>query len=209
MRELRIDPGGAAQARPLLCTSGYRSFPLLAAPRSPVLNATRAKVSRGVTPVTALCPVEASDIRPGIDESGERRNASREIHQSAATKFPTELRRAQARGTAFGSPVGPGDTQCASATHAASQDAPRYVGSCSDRDDDPGLGRMAVRAGVEAATHPGQRKISPGRVRTGIRSDVRKHLSPAAYFSGASRTPGRPGHEKSRPLRRTQVTCRC
>src|ERR1700704_3580450 len=126
------------------------------------------QVSRGVTPVTASCPVEASDIRACIDESGERRNASREIHQSAATKFPTELRRPQARGTAFGTPVGPGDTKFASATHAASQDAPRYVGSCSDRDTDPGLGRMAIGAGIEAPTHAGQRKISPGPVRTRV-----------------------------------------
>src|SRR6266403_6002956 len=115
-------------------------------------------------------------IRARIVESGERRNASREIHRSAATRFPTDLRRAQARGTASGSPVGQGDTKCASATHAAAQDAPRYVGSCSDRDTDPGLGHVAIRAGSEAPTHAGQRKISPARVRTWIRSDVRKHL---------------------------------
>jgi len=35
-------PGGAAQARPLLCASGDRSFPLLAAPRFPVRDATGA-----------------------------------------------------------------------------------------------------------------------------------------------------------------------
>jgi len=38
-------------------------------------------------------------------------------------------------------------------------------GQLQDRDTDPGLGRMAIRAGIEAPTHAGQRKISPGRVR--------------------------------------------
>jgi len=60
-------------------------------------------VSRGVTPVTALRPDEASDIRAGIDESESAEMPlvkSTRVRQRSSDTVPA----AQARGTAFGSP---------------------------------------------------------------------------------------------------------
>jgi len=115
-------------------------------------------VSRGVTPVTASCPVEASDIRAGIDESGSAEmplvKSTRVRQRSSA-----ELRRPKARGTAFGTPVGPGDTKCPRNPRGV-PDAPVTWAVAAIVIPILG-GTYGNQGGNRAPTHAGQRKISP------------------------------------------------